>query len=92
MADEIVKQESDLGKLILGEAQKQYRQERQDKVVAFIKRYLDLRGQATKQIRFLEGSVDWYNRKLKALEDGDFKFDPDSGELHFEGDLERANY
>lgn len=81
----IEKVSSAFGKALFDEAARTYRKDRQDQLVASVKRYMQLR-------TVLAKAIDWYNRKLLAIEQGQFEFGT-NGELIFtDPDLNRANY
>lgn len=88
----IEKVNSAFGKALFDEAARTYRKDRQDQLVASIKRYMQLRTEATRQFDVLAKAIDWYNRKLLAIEQGQFEFGA-NGELIFsDPELNRANY
>lgn len=90
---ELTLRSSELGPAILKEAKKRYNQEQQDCLLKDVQRLMTNRDESLRQERHYRYSAEWFARKLKALNDGAFKFDELTVALVFDDpDLQRANY
>ena len=62
----------ELGKTLLEQAEARYNKERQEAVLAEVQRLMRARDEYSDRAKFAEAAVEWYGRKLKALEAGEF--------------------
>lgn len=82
-----------LGQAIITEAQKAYDDDRKAAVVTNVKRLMQMRDEAEDKIVFYKNAVEWYTRKLAALEAGEFAMNRSNAQLTFgDPDLNRGNY
>jgi hypothetical protein len=73
MADQLAtKGNVELGKTLLEQAEARYNKERQEAVLAEVQRLMRARDEYSDRAKFAEAAVEWYGRKLKALEAGEF--------------------
>lgn len=83
----------EFGKAILTEALEREKKARQDKVIAEVQRLENSRLEYARQAQFASEATEWYAKKLKAIENGEFDFDLARCELKFhDPDLEDANF
>jgi hypothetical protein len=88
----ILASSKDLGPLLVQEAKKTYNDERQKKVVGEVKRLFECVDSSKAAISLYTKSLQWYTRKLAAIQAGEFEFDERGQMFMNEEDLRRANY
>lgn len=82
----------ELGKMLVSEAKTVYDKERQAKVLGEVKRLMQCRDEAKALMDLQRRSHEWFSRKLKAIENGEFEF-TDRGEIFMnDEDLRRGNF
>jgi len=82
----------EIGSAIVGEAQKQYEDERRNAVIGEVKRLLACREETKALLEKYQASLDWFERKLHAIEAGEFEFSGRGQIVCNDEDLRRANY
>jgi hypothetical protein len=84
---------SKLGKMLLRLATKDYEEDLREQVVHEVKRMMACRDESRRQLDKYQKSVDWYTRRLEAIDKGEFELNDLTGALEFaDKDLQRANY
>jgi hypothetical protein len=97
----LAKSAAALGKMLLEEAEKNYNQDRGKMVIAEVQRVMAARDEYQRKKDQAQAGIDFYNRKLAALDRGEFDiaigpgFDPGKflGGIQFKDEeLNRPNY
>ena len=88
---------AELGKALLSEAEKKYNKHRQEIVLREVQRIMSARDEYKTKLEMAQDAVAFYERKLAALDAGEFEIAPDmrdyAGGIKFNDDeLNQANY
>jgi hypothetical protein len=82
----------EIGKILIQEAAKQYDADRQAIVVGSLARLMSARDESRALVDKYLKAVAWYDKKLKAIENGEFEWSIRNEIVPNDPDLQRANY